>query len=315
MQFPGRFRWLCPETGKKADLMFVQHMLAVLADRGMVCTVMPHGVLFRGGKEREIRAGLLDDGRCRRGHRPRREAVLRDGHPGVHPGAPRQAAAPAKRRDKVLFINADREFTPGRAQNHLGPQHVEKIVAAYHDYQDIPGFARVVDIQSWRTTTSTSNRAPRQHPTARAPGRPRHLHGRVPKAEVRTHEARFAAYGIDVHSLFTERDRGYYDFPPVGWPQTAEQIPDLAAPKEAELREAFDDWWNRHVKHIIELPDTKQVMDTRKDLLDSFVTALEPLGILDRFQLAGVIASWWGDVQYDIGPWRSIASAASCKAG
>ena len=127
-----------------------------------------------------------------------------------------------------------------------------------------------------------------------------HLHGGVPKAEVRAHEGRFAAYGIDVHSLFTERDGDYYDFPPVGWQQAADQIPALAAPKEAELHEAFDDWWHRHVKHIIELPDTKQVMDTRKDLLDSFVTALEPLGVLDRFQLAGVIASWWGEVQYDI---------------
>ena len=41
-------------------------------------------------------------------------------------------------------------------------------------------------------------------------------------------------------------------------------------------------------------------MDTRRDLLDSFVAALVPLGVLDRYQLAGVIASWWGDVQYDI---------------
>ena len=60
--FPERFRYgWCPEGGKKADLMFVQHMLAVLRPGGMVATVMPHGVLFRGGEEREIRTGLLDD--------------------------------------------------------------------------------------------------------------------------------------------------------------------------------------------------------------------------------------------------------------
>ena len=291
-----------PETGKKADLMFAQHVLAVLQPDGLGATVMPHGVLFRGGAEKDIRTGIIKADRL--------EAVI-----GLAPnlfygtGIPAcilvlrgTAPRPAERRGKILFINADREFTPGRAQNYLGPQHVEKIVAAYHDYQDIPGFARVVDISE--LTNNDFNLNIRRYVDNTPPPEPQdvraHLHGGVPKAEVRTHEARFAAYGIDVHSLFTERDRGYYDFPPVGWPQTAEQIPDLAAPKEAELREAFDDWWNRHVKHIIELPDTKQVMDTRKDLLDSFVTALEPLGILDRFQLAGVIASWWGDVQYDI---------------
>ena len=41
-------------------------------------------------------------------------------------------------------------------------------------------------------------------------------------------------------------------------------------------------------------------METRADLLGSFVVALEPLGMLDQYQLAGVIASWWGDIQYDI---------------
>ena len=39
-----------PEKGKKADLMFVQHMLAVLKSDGRMATVMPHGVLFRGVK-------------------------------------------------------------------------------------------------------------------------------------------------------------------------------------------------------------------------------------------------------------------------
>jgi type I restriction enzyme M protein len=41
--------------------MFVQHMISVLRPQGRVATVMPHGVLFRGGTERDIRKGILDD--------------------------------------------------------------------------------------------------------------------------------------------------------------------------------------------------------------------------------------------------------------
>src|SRR2546428_875294 len=55
VKFPTRFREWCPETGKKADLMFVQHMLASLKPGGHMATIMPHGVLFRGGKEKLIR--------------------------------------------------------------------------------------------------------------------------------------------------------------------------------------------------------------------------------------------------------------------
>ena len=56
LKFSERFRYgFCPEGGKKADLMFVQHMVSVLRPGGIVATVMPHGVLFRGGDENKIR--------------------------------------------------------------------------------------------------------------------------------------------------------------------------------------------------------------------------------------------------------------------
>jgi type I restriction enzyme M protein len=55
-----RFRYgQVPLGAKKADLMFLQHMLSVTRDGGMIATVMPHGVLFRGGEEKTIRAGII----------------------------------------------------------------------------------------------------------------------------------------------------------------------------------------------------------------------------------------------------------------
>lgn len=303
MTYPERFKFgWTPETGKKADLMFAQHVLAVLRNDGIGATVMPHGVLFRGGQEKEIRAGIIEADRL--------EAVI-----GLAPnlfygtGIPAcvlvlrgTAPRPPERQGKVLFINADREFTAGRAQNYLGHQHVEKIAAAYREYGDIPAFARVVDIAELRENDFNLNI--RRYVDNSPPPEPQdvraHLHGGMPKAEVRAHAARFTAYGIDVESLFDPHNDDYFAFPATGWQQTAERIPGLAAPKEAEFRAAFSDWWTRHVKHIVELPDTKRITDTRTDLLDSFVAALEPLGVLDRYQLAGVIADWWGEVQPDI---------------
>src|SRR5690606_32968950 len=59
--FPERFRFgFCPEGGKKADLMFVQHMLSVLSPRRLVVTVMPHGVNLGRGAARDIRRDILD---------------------------------------------------------------------------------------------------------------------------------------------------------------------------------------------------------------------------------------------------------------
>jgi type I restriction enzyme M protein len=61
-KMPERFKYGQVSLGaKKADLMFLQHMLAVTRDGGMIATVMPHGVLFRGGEEKTIRAGIIDN--------------------------------------------------------------------------------------------------------------------------------------------------------------------------------------------------------------------------------------------------------------
>jgi type I restriction enzyme M protein len=308
MQFKAdRFIYgMAPDTGKKGDLMFAQHVLAVLKPDGIGATVMPNGVLFRGGKEKDIRMNIIEADRL--------EAVIslapnlfyNVGVPacilvlrGTNPRSP-------SRCGKVLFINADREFTVGKAQNYLDPQHVEKIVTAYHEYVGVPGFARVVDAAELADNDFNLNI--RRYVDNTPPPEPQdvrsHLRGGVPTAEVDVHAARFAGYGIDVRSLFAPAERfpGYLDFPPAGWRSVAEQIPGMAAGKKQELDEAFAGWWDRHVKHISELPELGpgEVMNTRRDLLTSFIAALEPLGVLDRYQLAGVVASWWGEVQYDI---------------
>jgi type I restriction enzyme M protein len=187
MTFPGRFRYgFAPETGKKGDLMFVQHMLAVLRPGGMVATVMPHGVLFRGGVEKEIRKGLVEDDLL--------EAVI-----GLPPnlfygtGIPAcilvlraKGAKSAERQRKVLFINADAEYYAGRAQNYLRPEHIEKIVSAFDDFADVPGYAAVVShadlvANDWNLNIRryADNAPPPEPQDVRA-----HLLGGVPKAEV-----------------------------------------------------------------------------------------------------------------------------------
>jgi type I restriction enzyme M protein len=125
MKFTSRFREFCPETGKKADLMFVQHMSASLKPSGRMATTMPHGVLFRGGKEKLIRELLINDDII--------EAIV-SLPPALFYGTGIPACVlvvnkskPDKLRDKILFINADREFAEGKNQNKLRPEDIEKI--------------------------------------------------------------------------------------------------------------------------------------------------------------------------------------------
>ncbi len=140
----GRFRFgIPPKT--KGDFAFVQHMVAVLNKKGQLGVVMPHGVLFRGSSEGEIRKGLLKEDLV--------EAVI--GLPGdLFYGTTIPAAILLLTRNKspehagkTLFVDASREFETVATQNRMTDEGIQKIVEAVKGFRSIPDYARVVQIQ------------------------------------------------------------------------------------------------------------------------------------------------------------------------
>ena len=139
----GRFRFGVPPKGK-GDLAFLQHMIATTNSTGMVGVVMPHGVLFRGAAEGDIRKGILQEDLV--------EAVI--GLPSnlfYGTGIPAAVlilnrAKATARRKKILFVEASREFKEGSAQNFLRDEDVQKIAATVHAFKDVDKYARVVDL-------------------------------------------------------------------------------------------------------------------------------------------------------------------------
>jgi type I restriction enzyme M protein len=137
----GRFRFGMPPKSK-GDLAFVQHMVATLNMKGQLAVVMPHGVLFRGGGEAEIRKGLLKEDLI--------EAVI--GLPSnlfYGTGIPAAVlvmnrSKAADRKGKVLFIDASKEFEEGQAQTFLSAGHLAKIAAAFTAFEHVDRYARVV---------------------------------------------------------------------------------------------------------------------------------------------------------------------------
>ncbi|MEI7946516.1 MAG: class I SAM-dependent DNA methyltransferase [bacterium] len=131
--------------GKSGDYAWVQHMIKSMAPKtGRMAVVLPHGALFRMGKEGEIRQKILGMDVL--------EAVIGLG-PNLFYGAGlaacilvfRQRKA-KDRKNKVLIINASKEFKTGRAQNELLPAHVERIYGWYRDFKDVDNAARVATL-------------------------------------------------------------------------------------------------------------------------------------------------------------------------
>ncbi len=134
---------------KSGDFAWVQHMIKSMADKsGRMAVVLPHDVLFRMSKEGKIRRKLLDMDIL--------EAVIGLG-PNLFYGTGLAAcilvfrrAKPKAHRQKVLFVDASKEFKSGRAQNELLSEHVENIHKCYADYVDVEGICRVVSMDEIR---------------------------------------------------------------------------------------------------------------------------------------------------------------------
>jgi type I restriction enzyme M protein len=135
---------------KSGDFAWVQHMVKSMAAKtGRMAVVLPHGALFRMGKEGEIRKKLLGMDLL--------EAVIGLG-PNLFYNSPMEAcvvicrtAKPKKRRGKILFINALKEVTRERAQSFLKEDHIQRIVSTYQSAKDEPGFARLVGLDKIRS--------------------------------------------------------------------------------------------------------------------------------------------------------------------
>lgn len=133
---------LAPKS--KADFAFVQHMIHHMDEDGRIAVLLPHGVLFRGAAEETIRKYLIEKLNLL-------DAVI--GLPAnlfFGTGIPVCVLVLKKNRngnkDNILFIDASKEFEPGKNQNILRDCDIDKIVDTYVKRQDVEKYAHVASM-------------------------------------------------------------------------------------------------------------------------------------------------------------------------
>ncbi|WP_066415276.1 type I restriction-modification system subunit M [Sutcliffiella cohnii] len=131
---------LAPKT--KADFAFLLHGFYHLKDTGVMAIVLPHGVLFRGNAEGKIRQILLENGAI--------DSVI--GLPAnifFNTSIPTTVIILRKNRPtkEVLFIDASNDFEKGKNQNIMKDEHIEKILHAYINRENIEKYAHVASFE------------------------------------------------------------------------------------------------------------------------------------------------------------------------
>jgi type I restriction enzyme M protein len=134
-----------PPTGN-GDFAWVQHMIKSMTyPNGRIAIVLPHGALFRKGREGEIRKAIIKMDIL--------EAIIGLGE-NIFYGAGLatcilifKANKPDKKENKILFIDASDQIRIGRAQNYLEDKYADQIYKWYSDFTDVENYSRVVNLK------------------------------------------------------------------------------------------------------------------------------------------------------------------------
>ena len=128
----------------KADFAFVQHMIYHLADNGTMAIVLPHGALFRGGAEQQIRRYLIENKNFL-------DAVM--GLPAnifYGTSIPTCILVFKKCRenpDDILFIDASQHYEKVKTQNVLRKQDIDLIIDTYRNRIETPKYSKKATLE------------------------------------------------------------------------------------------------------------------------------------------------------------------------
>jgi type I restriction enzyme M protein len=213
---------------------------------------------------------------------------------------------PEERRGKVIVINADKEYREGRAQNYLDPEHVEKIVAAFSAYKEVPGFAHIASLEEIAGNDFSLNI--RRYVDTTPPADPQnvqsHLTGGVPRDEVDALASLLASHGVSVEDFLKPQDERVFAFKPEiasvhDLRERIEADPGLRS-AEGWVTDAVASWWDLERKPLDDLKSSGDLVDLRAEWMKSFAGALSQAAMLDEYEVSGIVASWWGAIQPDV---------------
>ena len=281
----------------KADYAFLLHELHHLKPDGILTIVLPHGVLFRGGEEEQIRTNLIEKNNI--------DAII--GLPAnifFGTGIPTLVMVLKQHRsnDDVLIVDASRGFIKDGKQNKLRACDIKKIADTVRDRKDVPGFSRRVSREEIRQNGYNLN-IPRYVDSSEAAEQYdiyATMFGGIPNAEIDALQKYWEAFPTLRSDLFK---------PELDKPYSALKVEDVKTAIEhntdvkwfntmfAEAFNGFDDLLHQklidNVKHVREL----QAQD---EIASDMFSRLCNIPLVDRYAVYQALADNWQAIISDI---------------
>ena len=304
---------LAPKT--KADFAFLLHDLYHLKPDGIMTIVLPHGVLFRGGEEGEIRKQLIEQNHV--------DAII--GLPSnifFGTGIPTVILVLKQKRQNtdVLIVDASKHFVKEGKNNKLQASDIKRIVDAVINRDSIEKFSQVVSKQTLRDNGYNLN-IPRyvdSSPAAESWDLHATMLGGIPNSEIAQLNQYWQAFPQLHDALFVAKSAAYSelaitkDAVNATITQHPQVIEFFSAYNQAfdgiNGNNSFDDYLN---KTLIQGWQDVNRNQQEPELSTELFTRLAPIALIDKYQAYQYLNNQWQVISADLEMMQTEGFAAT----
>jgi len=286
---------------KNGDYAFLLHLIKSLKPgKGKGAIILPHGVLFRGGAEAQIRKNLIKKGYIKGiiGLPP--NLFFGTGIPAVIVVIDKENA-PA--RKGIFMIDASKGFRKDGPKNRLRERNIHKIVTTFVNFKEIPGYSRMVSLDEIEKNDYNLN-IPRYIDNTEQEDIQdiyAHLHGGIPKRDIDNIEG-LKVFKKLKKDLFEEKEQDYYRLK-IDIDQLQEFVEKSEEVKrfKSNALDIFRQWANEKIlllksAMVNREPKTKQFI---KELSESLLEAFKHIELVDEYAIYQILMDYWDEEMKD----------------
>ncbi len=296
-ELDARFKDYGVAPKSKADYAFLLHELHHIKPDGILTIVLPHGVLFRGGEEEQIRTNLIEKNNI--------DAII--GLPAnifFGTSIPTIVMVLKQHRDNddILFIDASKGYVKDGKQNKLRASDIKRISDTWRDRVEVPGFSCRVSRQDIRDNGYNLN-IPRYVDSSTAPEKYdvfATINGGIPNGEIAELKKYWEVFPSLFQQLFSpETDKPYCKIAVEDIAETIRHNSDVIAFSQ-QLRMAFADFeevlHDRLISHLMEVREMQEQDAIAVDIFNR----INDLPLIDRYSAYQSLSDNWQTIVNDI---------------
>lgn len=280
----------------KADYAFLLHDLYHIKPDGIMTIVLPHGVLFRGGEEAEIRKNLIEKNNI--------DAII--GLPAnifFGTGIPTIIMVLRQKRERndVLIVDASKGFVKVGKNNKLRASDIKKMVDTVVNRLDVDKYSRVVSRDEIRANDYNLN-IPRYVDSSEAPETwdiYASMFGGIPPHEVLELNKYWKAFPSLQENIFAQNSNGYYSVLHQDVKSVINENVDIVSFKN-KYKETFSDLKNILKQHLISGMDTVNVAKEENVLSENIFSRLQNIPLIDKYNAYQILDDEWFKIAIDL---------------